>query len=262
ENESLQAALADPSVAALAHRYAYDSESYAATHPSLPNYLALTAGGTFGISSDCLGCFIRSSNLGTELTKRGVSWDAFFQGVSSRCYLGTSYGLYAAKHNPFRYFDDIRSSRRLCSHLRPYSELGPLLAGPVSAVPSFLWVTPDVCDDGHSCSEAVAGRWLAGFVAEVTRSRAWTRGGVLFATWDEGSFSDTSSITPAGRVLSSGGGGRILTLVVTPRLRAGTVLRRPLNHFGLLATIEENFSLPLLHGARAWRHHTLFKFRD
>ncbi|MGH9304668.1 MAG: hypothetical protein ACRDZ5_09685, partial [Acidimicrobiales bacterium] len=47
ENESLQAALADPSVAALAHRYAYDSESYAATHPSLPNYLALTAGGTF-----------------------------------------------------------------------------------------------------------------------------------------------------------------------------------------------------------------------
>lgn len=257
ENESYQAALADPSIAALAHRYAYDTRSYGAAHPSLPNYLALTAGSTFGITSDCLGCFVSSDNLGAQLSRHGVSWDAFFEDVSSPCYLGTSYGLYAAKHNPFRYFRDVRASRALCSHLLPYPRLRAVLGRPAAEVPRFVWVTPNVCDDGHSCPESVAGRWLAGFVREVTASRAWRDRGLLLVTWDEGSFGDTSSITPAGRLLPTGGGGHLLTLVISPLVRAHSVLRQPLDHYGLLATVEENFGLPLLGAARAWSAHTL-----
>jgi phosphatidylinositol-3-phosphatase len=40
-------------VGALARRYAIATSSYAITHPSLPNYLALTSGSTQGITSDC-----------------------------------------------------------------------------------------------------------------------------------------------------------------------------------------------------------------
>ena len=37
-------------------RYALARSMYATTHPSLPNYLALTGGSTFGIHSDCTSC--------------------------------------------------------------------------------------------------------------------------------------------------------------------------------------------------------------
>jgi hypothetical protein len=40
----------------LAHRYALATRYYALTHPSLPNYVALTTGGTGGITTDCSNC--------------------------------------------------------------------------------------------------------------------------------------------------------------------------------------------------------------
>ncbi len=260
ENEPYGAALSDPSIRALAHRYGYDSRSYAASHPSLPNYLALTGGSTFGISSDCLTCYVSASNLATELQAAHVSWAGYFQSVTSPCYLGTSYGDYAAKHNPFRYYRQVRSSPSLCNRLRPYGELAHVLAGKASTVPRFVWVTPNVCSDGHSCPLSVAGRYLTGLVKEITASAAWRQDGLLLITWDEGAFGDPTSITPAGRLLASGGGGHILTLVITPRLAHGVELRAPLTHYGLLATIEENFGLPLLRQARSWAGHTLFRF--
>jgi hypothetical protein len=99
ENEPFSSALQTPAIDTIAHRYAYVRDSYAASHPSLPNYLALTAGSTFNITSDCLGCYVRVDNLGAELSRAKVSWRAYFQSLSQSCYLGTSYGLYAAKHN-------------------------------------------------------------------------------------------------------------------------------------------------------------------
>jgi hypothetical protein len=257
ENLGYTSALGTPGFAALAHRYAYDTHSYAAAHPSLPNYLALTAGSTFGIRSDCLTCYVSAPNLGAELSKARVSWDAYFQSLSSSCYLGTSYGSYAAKHNPFRYYADIRSSPSLCSHLLPYAELPVVLRGPATRVPRFVWVTPNICDDGHSCAPRTAAEWLARFVALVTASAAWQHGGLLLVTWDEGSYGDTSTISPSGRNMTTGGGGHILTLLLTPDLRPGRVLSAPLTPYGILATIEENFDLPLLDSARSWGAHTL-----
>ncbi len=255
ENLGYSGALATPGLATLARRYAYVTDSYAAGHPSLPNYLALTAGSTLGVTSDCLTCYTNAPNLGEQLSAKHVSWDAYLQSVSQPCYLGTSYGEYAAKHNPFRYFADIRSSRALCSHLRPYSELPGVLRGPAGKVPRFVWVTPDICNDGHDCSSAVASRWLGSFVRLVTASAAWRDHGLLVVTWDEGSFGDSSVVTPSGAIESSGGGGHILTILVGRGLHGSYAI--PLTHEGVLAAIEQNFGLPYLAGARQWAGHTL-----
>src|SRR5439155_4718965 len=56
----------------LASRYVLLTGSYAITHPSLPNYLALTGGSTFGISSDCTTCSVHRSNLVDQLERAGV----------------------------------------------------------------------------------------------------------------------------------------------------------------------------------------------
>ncbi len=260
ENLSYRAAMATPGFASLAHRYAWASASYAASHPSLPNYLALTAGSTFGITSDCLTCYVTADNLGAQLSRAGITWDAYFESVSTPCYLGTSYGVYAAKHNPFRYFSDVRASPELCAHLLPFAQLGPELAGPAAGVPRFVWVTPNVCDDGHSCPSALAAAWLDRFVAQVTASQAWRQGGVLFVTWDEGSGGDTRQATPQGTIAPTGGGGHVLTLVVAPSVPPGTVVATPLSHDALLATVERAFGLRLLGDAAAWSDRTFAGF--
>ena len=40
---------------------------YAVTHPSLPNYIALFGGDTFGISTDCTDCFIKAASLADQI---------------------------------------------------------------------------------------------------------------------------------------------------------------------------------------------------
>lgn len=257
ENLSYQDALATTGFAQLAHRYAYLSDYYAASHPSLPNYLALTAGTTFGITSDCLSCYVSSDNLGNQLSAAHFSWGAYMEGVSQACYLGTSYALYAAKHNPFRYYTAIRQSASLCAHLRPLPDLFGALEGGASAVPELTWVTPNICDDGHDCAPSQAAAWLESFLARVTSSRAWKNGGTCYVVWDEGNGGDTAGILPSGAVQPTGGGGHVLALVLTPHLRPGTVIHVPLDHYGLLATIEQHFGLSFLGQAASWRGHTL-----
>ena len=239
ENLGYSPALATPGFASLASRYASASDYYAVGHPSLPNYLAITSGGTWGVQSDCIDCYVDEPNLGTQLSTAKFSWGAYFEGVPSACYLAPySSADYAGKHNPFRYYDDIRSSPALCAHLLPFGRLGPLLAGPAAKVPRFVWVTPNLCDDGHDCAPAVAASWLNRFVASVVASAAWQAGGVLFVTWDES---------------ESGGraGGRVLTLVISPGLRRGLKVAVSYTHYSLLATIEAAFKLPLLGAARS-----------
>ena len=142
----------------------------------------------------------------------------------------------------------MRSSRQLCSHLRPLNELAAVLRRPASSVPRYIWVTPNLCHDGHDCAPATAALWLQGFVREVTRSAAWRDGGVLFVTWDEGN-GDSSGVRH-GHVVASGGGGHVLTLVISPTLARGASTAVPLSHYSLLATIEDAFGLARLANAR------------
>jgi len=249
ENLSEQAALATTSISVLAQRYAWATSWYAVSHPSLPNYLALISGSTWGITSDCTSCYIDGPNLATQLQGAGISWGAYFESMPGTCFTGpqSSDGSYAQKHEPFIYFGDVRNQPALCNNLQPLTTLMPLLKGSASSVPRFVWVTPDMCDDGHDCSASTAGNWLTGFVGAVTSSSAWADGGVLIVTWDESDDSDTAGVdTNTGAVTSSGGGGNVLTIVVAPGIGAGTQFREPLDHYSLLRTVEDAFGLPLL----------------
>ncbi|HEV2426868.1 MAG TPA: alkaline phosphatase family protein, partial [Acidimicrobiales bacterium] len=249
ENRSYSEAMSDPTIAAIAARGALFTNYYAVSHPSAPNYLALAGGSTFGLTSDCVTCYVNAPNLGYQLSAAHVPWDAYLEGVPGPCFLAPYGGNdYAAKHNPFQYFDDIRSSRAECSHLRPLTDLAPTLRRPAASVPAFLWVTPDLCHDGHDCSTATAAAWLKSFVAEVTSSAAYRSGGALIITWDEGFGS--AGLTSPGHVGAYAGGGQVATIVLSPQTRPGTRVARPLNHYSLLATVEENFGLVRLGHAR------------
>jgi phospholipase C len=229
ENLGYSAAMATPSLAGLAHRYAFAASYDAVAHPSLPNYLALASGGTWGVTSDCTACYRSEPNLASQLEAAGIAWGAYMEGLPSSCDL-TAYDLltdYAGKHDPFRYFTDVRSSEALCAHIQPLASLD------LANAPRFAWITPNLCHDGHDCPASQAGAWLDGLVAQVTASPSWKAGGVLFVTWDEGSD-------------NAGGGGHVLTLVIAPGLPAGERISVPYSHYSLLHTIEQGLGLPPL----------------
>jgi phosphatidylinositol-3-phosphatase len=250
ENLDYQTALATPGFAVLARRYALATNYYSVAHPSLPNYLALTSGSTWGINSDCVECFVNVPNLAEQLHRAHISFAAYMEGAPAPCFLADYGGNdYAAKHNPFRYYDDVRTNRTLCDAIRPETQLPHLLTGPASAVPRFVWVTPDLCHDGHDCPPATAAAWLDGFVDLVTKSAAWKDNGVLFVTWDESEGSD-ATVVPPDRVASCCGGGQVATFVIAPHLHRGLRVGVAYSHYSLLATIEDAFRLPLLQGAR------------
>ena len=252
ENLGYRAAMAVPALRSLAERYASASQYYATTHPSLPNYIALTSGGTYGITTDCWYCQLAVPNLGEELSAKGVSWGAYMQGLPASCWLGPWWppGDYAGKHDPFRYYTDIVTSPALCQHIQPLGALSARLAGPLSAVPRFVWITPNLCNDGHDCPAVQAAAWLSAEVAAITASPAWKDGGFLVVTWDEGNGADRRGVDAAGKVVPNGGGGHVLTLVISPLVRKGLVIATPLNHLSLLKTVEEIFNLPKLGATR------------
>jgi phosphatidylinositol-3-phosphatase len=229
-----------PYVNVLARRYGLMTQSFATAHPSLPNYLALTSGSTQGIESDCTGCSVSAVNIVDQLEATRVSWRAYLEGVPGPCFGGAtaSAGGYAKKHNPFIYFDDIAHVRARCQKLVGFGALARDLRD--GRLPSFVWITPNLCDDGHDCGVAGADAFLRRTVPLLLRELG--PHGFLVLTWDEG----TSS---RGCCAGAARGGAIATILAGPDVRHGGRSNAPVDHYGVLATIEEAFSLPPLGGA-------------
>jgi len=226
-----------PYLNGLARRYALASASFAIRHPSLPNYLALTSGSTQGVSSDCGECSVSAVNLVDQLEAAGVSWRAYLEDVPRSCFTGTEAGGYAKKHNPFIYYRDISSSPARCRRLVGFQALAAdLRAG---RLPTFVWITPNLCDDGHDCGVAAGDRFLARTVPALLHELGPQ--GYLVITWDEG----TSDAGCCGRA----SGGHIATVLAGPPLRAGARGSAPVDHYGVLATIERSLGVAPLGAA-------------
>ncbi len=83
ESSSLIGNNAAPYINALAGSYGLATQYYAISHPSLPNYLTLTAGSTFGISSDCTTCWVGAVNLADQIEASGRSWKAYLGSITT-----------------------------------------------------------------------------------------------------------------------------------------------------------------------------------
>ena len=195
----------------------------AVAHPSLPNYLALAGGSTFGITSDCTTCWISAPNLGDNLEAAGKTWKTYQESMPSACFVGDSYP-YVQKHNPFIYFNNIRTNATRCqSHLVPYSSLASDLAS-ASTTPNFAFITPNSCNDMHDCSVGTGDAWLQQQVPSILGSAAFTTQHSLLALlWDEDDFSGTNHVP----LILAGNG-----------IAAGSTSGLGYNHYSLLHTAE------------------------
>jgi phosphatidylinositol-3-phosphatase len=215
-----------PYITSLAHRCGLATNYHAITHPSLPNYLALTSGSTHGDTSDCSPdqCPVPGRSIFSQVTAHRLGWRSYAQSMPVACDTGSA-GLYAARHVPAVYYLRVRSICR--SHVR---RLGSLTGGRLHRAlndghtPAYIFVTPNLCNDMHDCGVSAGDRWASRWIRMMRRSRAYRAGHtVILLAWDE---DDGSSAN------------RVPLVVVSPYTPAGRTSSLALNHYSLLRTSE------------------------
>lgn len=177
---------------------------------------------------------------------------------------------YETWRNPFVYFDSLSGSECVQDDVGLEQLQTDLQSA--SSTPSLSYIVPSACHDGSEkpCAAgapagiATAEPFLKTVVPEIEASAAYKQeGGLIAITSDQapqtGPNADSSSCcgvpqypnlpappasAASGPVKSTGGGGRVGLLLISPYVKPGTVDETGYyNHFSLLHSLEELFGL-------------------
>jgi phosphatidylinositol-3-phosphatase len=108
ENRSIQDVEAHmPFLMSQARAYGTATNFYAITHPSLPNYLVLAGGSTFGITDDDDPRVhqLEGPSLFRQLVSAGRTAKTYAEAMQTNC-ARENHQTYAVRHNPWTYFDN------------------------------------------------------------------------------------------------------------------------------------------------------------
>src|SRR4029077_13667129 len=205
---------------------------FAVDHPSLPNYMAFSAGQSFSWApSDCdagPGCQTNAVNIADRVEGTGRTWKEYAESMGSPCQLSSS-GPYYARHNPFVYFTQITGNATRCnSHVVDFSNMAGDF-GSASTTPNYVFITPNGCNDMHDCSTQTGDTWLSQNVPTILTSPAFTtQKSLLIITWDE----DDSS-----------GNNQVAFIAVGSGVKTNYSSPVSYNHYSYLKTIEASWGL-------------------
>jgi phosphatidylinositol-3-phosphatase len=207
-----------PYLNSLASEGAVFTQSFAITHPSEPNYLALFSGDTQGITDDSCPHSFSGPDLGSEIINAGSTFSGYSESMPRVGYTGcTSASLYARKHNPWVNFSDVPSSDNL-----------PWTSFPTdyNTLPTISFVIPNLQDDMHDGTIQQGDTWLQqnldGYV-----QWAQTNNSLLIVTWDEDDGSQSNQIP---------------TIFVGQMVKAGQY-SETIDHYSVLRTLEDMYGL-------------------
>jgi hypothetical protein len=187
---------------------------------------------------------------------------------------------YASRHDPFVYFHSIIDSPDCEKNVVNLTQL-PLDLAREETTPNFVFITPNLCDDGHDapCKNGQPGglvsadAFLQKWIPLIQASKAYQRDGLIVINFDEGGltiqagsngqlsilapglfccneqpgpnlapFPQTTNITPTvSLTFENYGGDRTGAVLLSPFLKPGTVSNTPFNHYSLLKSLEDIF---------------------
>lgn len=210
---------AAPFINGLAAQGALFTRSFAVTHPSEPNYLALFSGSTHGITDDSCPHTLNGRNLGAGLATAGKSFTAYSEDLPAAGSPVCASGGYARKHAPWTNFPNV-----------PASDSQPFSAFPAldpAALPTVSWVIPNLCHDMHDCGVATGDAWLRDHLG-LYAQWAGSHRSLLIVTWDEDDLT---------------AGNHIATIFAGQCVKPGRYGQQ-ISHYNVLATIEAAYGLP------------------
>ncbi len=209
-----------PFINALAAGGANMAQSFAETHPSEPNYLALFAGSTFGVTAD--SCPVNAGaapNLASELLAAGYTFAGFSEGLPAVGSPVCSAGKYARKHVPWANFTNVPPTTSLPFSAFPMNNYASL--------PTVSFVIPNNDNNMHDGSIAQGDAWLNQNLSGYA-NWAVANNSLLIVTWDEDDNSSRNLIP---------------TVFYGAHVRPGTYTEQ-ISHYNVLSTLEQMYGLP------------------
>ncbi|KAI9438814.1 phosphoesterase family-domain-containing protein [Lactarius indigo] len=218
---------------------------HALTHPSEPNYMAAAGGDFWGCGDENL--YHIPSNISSIvdlLEAKNVSWASYqenlpsdgFEGVNffSTNYLNTPapvYSFYVREHNPTIFYDSVASVASRRALHRNFNDFA--IDVNASVLPQWVFVTPNIVNDGHDTSIDFAAQWIEYWLVPLLKDTNFNSNRTLILlTFDE---NETYSINNRVFALLLGG--------AVPDSARGTVDSTYYTHFSSLSTVEANWGL-------------------
>jgi hypothetical protein len=207
-----------------------------------------------------------TATLPGQLVEKKLKWKAYVEDRVSPCVHEEG------SRDPFVYFPSLVDSSECATSDVSLDQLAPDLAA-ATKTPALSYIVPNAChagaelpcEEGQPSGPAAAEEFLEKVVPAIEASPAYKEGGLIAITSAQarqtGPTPDTSAccISPVypnlpaevapetaapGPVKSSGGGGRVGLLLLSPFVAPGTVNESGYyNHYSLLFSIEELFGL-------------------
>ncbi|KAJ5310811.1 uncharacterized protein N7443_003272 [Penicillium atrosanguineum] len=257
ENEDYSAAIKDTNLAYLASLGITLTNYFAITHPSQPNYVAAVGGNTFGIADDSTHYISSSTKTIVDLLEdAGVSWSVYqedmpYSGFEAN-YANQKTGAndYMRKHkyvsqyqhylrakvtdksfpSPLMSYNSVTSNTDRLAKSKNFTMFYEDLDN--NKLPQWMFITPNMTNDGHDSSLATAGTWSRNFLTPLLSNENFnTDSTLIILTFDEGLTIGTNQIYAVllGGAVSSA--------------KVGTKDNTAYNHYSLLKTVETNWDL-------------------
>ena len=212
-----------PYINSLAAEGAVFTESFAITHPSQPNYLAIFSGSTQGVTDDSCPHTFSTASLESELLAAKKTFTGYSEGLPQAGSLVCTSGEYARKHVPWTNFskDNPNDNQPFTSFPTDFTQL-----------PLVSFVIPNLLDDMHDGTIQQGDIWLQTNLSAYV-NWAMTNNSILIITWDEDDGSESNQIP---------------TIFVGESVKPGQYAEK-ITHYNVLRTIEQIYKLKHLGSA-------------
>ncbi|KAF7970170.1 hypothetical protein HWV62_35224 [Athelia sp. TMB] len=253
ENTDYQVAASTPEFQALAKQGLTLDAYYAVTHPSEPNYMASMSGDFFGLGDDNYYAVPANITTVVDLLEDGgasggnITWACYQESMPYDNYLGLNfsstnyitpgaadYVYYERKHNPCSLHNSIANNTERAHRNRNFNDFAVDVNA--SALPQWMFVTPNMVDDGHDTSPEFFSNWTQWWLTPLLAdSRFNDNRTLILLTFDENDSYDAEN-----RVMSILLGGAV------PTKLHGQTDSTYYTHYSTISTVQNNWQLKSL----------------
>ncbi|KAI1112265.1 phosphoesterase family-domain-containing protein [Nemania sp. NC0429] len=238
ENQDFSIAAGDPNLAYLAKKGILLNNYYAITHPSQPNYVAAGGADTHGIGDDSFRRIGPDTETIVDLLEAAqVSWGIYQEDMPYSGFQGNYVNQrngandYVRKHNPLVSYDSVGTDVNRLAKTKNFTLFDRDLAA--NTLPQWMFITPNMTNDGHDTSVTVAGKWARNFLEPLLSNKNFNKDRTLIVL----TFDESENYLGTNKVFTA------LLGTAVPASKVGTTDSTRYNHYSLLKTAEQNWAL-------------------
>ncbi|EIW86332.1 hypothetical protein CONPUDRAFT_68874 [Coniophora puteana RWD-64-598 SS2] len=168
------------------------NQYYALTHTSEPNYIAAVGGDFWGLYNDDFEQI--PANMSTVvdlLDEKLISWSEYQENMPEDGYTGYNYTnpqdgytYYVRKHNPLIIYNSVSQNSTRAARIRNFNDFAVDLGN--NSLSQWVFVTPNIRDDGHDTDVAYASEWLNWWLMPLLNDTNFnTERTLILLTFDE-----------------------------------------------------------------------------